>query len=166
MITRPAFLLLTALLTALFACSTPESDQRSVAVTPDRASFPPVADLLVHRCGTLDCHGTRFRNLRLYGHEGLRIDGRPSSRPNTTDTEYDQDFQSIVGLEPELMSTVVTEHGAHPERLTLIRKARGTEHHKGGTLIKEGDMEDLCITSWLAGRTDRAACMDARDAAF
>ena len=155
-----------ALFAALFACSIPESDQRIVAAAPDRASFPPVADLLVHRCGTLDCHGSSFRNLRLYGHEGLRIAGRPSSQPNTTDAEYDQDFESIVGLEPERMSDVVTERGAHPERLTFIRKARGTEDHKGGTLMKEGDVEDLCLTSWLAGRTDRLACANARDAAF
>ena len=163
---RPLLALITALFAALCACSTPESDPRFVATRPDRASFPPVADLLVHRCGTLDCHGTSSRNLRLYGNEGLRLAGRPSSQPNTTDAEYDENFQSIVGLEPELMSAVVSEGGAHPERLTLMRKARGTEDHKGGTLMKEGDVEDLCLTSWLAGRTDRGACANARDAAF
>lgn len=163
---RPFFILITALFAALYACSSPEPDPRFIATAPDRASFPPVADLLVHRCGTLDCHGTSFRNLRLYGHEGLRLAGRPSSLPNTTDAEYDQDFESIVGLEPELMSAVVAEAGAHPERLTFVRKARGTEDHKGGAIMKEGDLEDLCVTSWLAGRTDRSACVNAKDAAF
>lgn len=158
--------LLSASLAILFACSTPPSDARVVATTPDRASFPPVATLLVHRCGSLDCHGSTYRNLRLFGNEGLRLDGRPSAQPNTTNAEYDQDFQSIVGLEPELMSAVVSQGGASPERLTLVRKARGTEAHKGGTLMKAGDIEDQCITSWLAGHTDTVGCANARDAAF
>lgn len=158
--------LLSASFALLFACSTPSTDARVVVTTPDRASFPPVANLLVHRCGTLDCHGNSYRNLRLYGNEGLRLDGRPSAHPNTTDAEYDQDFQSIIGLEPELMTAVVSQGGAAPERLTFVRKARGTEAHKGGTLMKEGDAEDRCITSWLAGHTDVVDCADARDAAF
>ena len=32
---------------------------------PDQASFAPVAGLLVHRCGTLDCHGAAARNLKI-----------------------------------------------------------------------------------------------------
>ena len=151
-----------ALLTAalIAACSTPSSDARFVATPPDRASFPPVADLLDHRCGSLDCHGSIARNLRLYGSEGLRLDpnARPSSQPSTTSAEYDQDFASIVGLEPEVMSDVVKSGGQNPERLTFYRKARGLEEHKGGTLVQAGDAQDTCIRSWLAGSTDKAAC--------
>jgi hypothetical protein len=158
--------LVTATLATIFACSTPSSDPRFVATTPDRASFPAVSELLGHRCGTLDCHGNSYRNLRIYGHEGLRLDGMPTAQGMTTVAEYDQNFQSIVGLEPELMSAVVSQGGAQPERLTFVRKARGAEDHKGGSLMKAGDIEDQCITSWLAGRTDLAACANARDAAF
>ena len=142
------------------ACSSPNGDDRTATRVPDRTSFPPVSDLLDHRCGSFDCHGSTARNLRLYGHEGLRLDpaGRPSSNPNTTSAEYDASFLSIVTLEPELMSAVVAEGGVSPERLTFVRKARGTEHHKGGTLMNEGDPQDRCITEWLAGRADAALC--------
>jgi hypothetical protein len=52
----------------------------------------------------------------------------------------------------------VQDHGAHPELLTFVRKPRGTEAHKGGTLYAPGDPPDVCITSWLAGKTDTNAC--------
>jgi len=149
-------------LMAAFGCSSPESDPRVTESVPDRASFPDVADRLNHSCGTLDCHGTVARNLRLYGHEGLRLAGRPSSQANTTTAEYDESYLSVIGLEPEVMGAVVRDKGAHPERLTLIRKARGTEHHKGGTIMNEGDSLDLCVTSWLSGAVDTAACADAQ----
>jgi hypothetical protein len=150
------------------ACSAPATDARVIETVPDRASFPPVADLLVHRCGTLDCHGQTSRNMRLYGSIGLRLDpaDRPVSKGQTTSAEYDEDYASVVGLEPEVMSGVVADGGAGPERLTLIRKARGTEHHKGGTLWNEGDPQDRCVTSWLAGQTDVADCVGATDASF
>ena len=64
----------------------------------------------------------------------------------------------MVGLEPEVMSAVVSQGGAQPERLTLVRKARGTEAHKGGSLMNAGDDRDVCLTSWLAGKTDTVAC--------
>lgn len=149
---------------AAVACSSPSPDNRVVATVPDRASFPAVSDLLDHRCGSFDCHGSIFRNMRLYGHEGLRLspNDRPSSKPNTTSAEYDENFTSIVALEPEVMSAVVSEGGAHPERLTFVRKARGTEAHKGGSLMNEGDPQDVCITSWLAGHVDPAQCQAAR----
>lgn len=151
---------LAAIAALAVACSAPGSDPRYVETTlPDRASFPPVAQLLVHRCGTLDCHGTRYRNFRLYGDEGLRLAAtdRPLSPP-TTVAEIDQDYEAVVGLEPELVAAVVADHGASPERLTVVRKARGTESHKGGALWAAGDDQDACLTSWLAGAVDAGAC--------
>jgi hypothetical protein len=148
-----------ALLFFSASCSTPPSEGHFVETVPDRASFPPVAQMLVHTCGSLDCHGTAYRNLRLYGDEGQRWSPNdiPLSVPTTND-EVDQDFASVVGLEPEIMGQVVRDHGAHPERLTLVRKGRGDEAHKGGTLIHVGDDRDVCLTSWLAGNTDVAKC--------
>ncbi len=147
------------------ACSTPATDGRFVETVPDRATFEPVAKMLVDRCGTLDCHGTTFRNLRLYGSEGLRFekDASPNLLPGyaTTQAEIEQDYQSVVGLEPEIMSQVVSQRGAAPERLTLIRKGRGQEDHKGGSLMAVGDDRDTCLVSWLAGKTDTAACVRA-----
>ena len=145
------------------ACTVPPTDPRVTEDVPDRASFAPVSDLLEHRCGSLDCHGIPQRNLRLYGSEGLRFSpsARPSSQPSTTEAEYDQNFLSIVGLEPEIMSTVVEERGANPLRLTLLRKPLGIENHKGGTLFSMGDSQMGCVTSWLGGKTDSAQCVAA-----
>jgi hypothetical protein len=154
--------LLAAPLGFAFACSTPPSDARFVETVPDRPSFVPVADMLVHTCGTLDCHGTQFRNLRLYGREGVRLDKDAS--PNlldgsvSTTQEYDEDYLSVVGLEPEVMSQVVMQGGAAPERLTLVRKGRGQEAHKGGSLYAVGDDRDRCLVSWLAKNVDTQAC--------
>lgn len=161
---RNARVALLVTLVVVSACSSPSNDARVVPAVPDRASFPAVADLLEHRCGTLDCHGSVYRNLRLYGHEGLRLspNDRPLAQRQTTAAEYDEDLISIVALEPEITSAVVAEGGAHPERLTLVRKARGTEAHKGGTLMNEGDPQDVCLTSWLAGHVDPAQCRSAR----
>lgn len=156
------------LLVTVVACAMPASDARVQETTPDRASFPAVADLLVHRCGSLDCHGVAARNMRLFGHEGLRLapTDRPSSKGTTTTAEYDESYASVIYLEPELMSAVVAAAGASPERLTLVRKARGLEHHKGGALFRAGSPEDVCVTSWLAGHTETTTCAEALKAAF
>jgi hypothetical protein len=142
------------------ACSSPPSDARFVVTPPDAASFPPVAAMLVQACGTLDCHGTVGRNLRIYGNTGLRLSPSdvPTALTPTTDDEITQDYSSVVGLEPEIMSAVVTSGGANPERLTFVRKARGTESHKGGAVVVTGDARDRCITTWLAGHTDASSC--------
>jgi hypothetical protein len=126
---------------------------------PARATFEPVDDVLQTTCGTLDCHGQIGRNLRLYGGRGLRLSpqGNPADDPTTPD-EYDASYWSVIGLEPEVMSDVVLDHGQLPERLTMVRKARELEHHKGGKLFEAGDERDRCVTSWLAGNVDVTAC--------
>jgi hypothetical protein len=154
-------LLAIGLCLSVAACVTESSGTLVSPPVPDRASFPPVSDLLDRRCGTLDCHGVTYRNLRIYGREGLRLAAtdRPTSKPGTTTVaEYDATFESLVGLEPELMGAVASEGGARPERLTFVRKARGTEDHKGLAIWAEGGLEDLCVTTWLAGKIDTATC--------
>jgi hypothetical protein len=156
-------LLLAALLAAGLACApAPDPNARVPLVAPTLGSFEPVSDLLDHRCGSLDCHGTVGRNLRILGHEGLRLDPAdlPGGSPTTT-AELAANYDSVVSLEPEIMSAVVADGGAHPERLTLVRKARGTESHKGGALIVVGDAQDRCLTSWLAGALAQGACVTA-----
>jgi hypothetical protein len=130
---------------------------------PERAGFPEVAQMLVRNCGTLDCHGSTARNLRLYGNEGLRwaAGDRPLSPACTTADEVDQDYDSVVGLEPEVMSAVVAHAGADPERLSLVRKALGLEHHKGGSPLIAGDDADRCLRSWLENQADTQACLRA-----
>ena len=143
-----------------FACSVPASDARFDEQTPDSGSFPPVAAMLVQACGTLDCHGTVGRNLRLYGDTGLRYSATdvPSTLVPTTPDEVAQDYESVVGLEPEITSEVVASGGANPERLTLYRKALGLESPKGGAVVVHGDPRDVCITTWLQGHADASAC--------
>lgn len=142
------------------ACSSPDTTQRVDGETGlDRENFKPVANMLGHRCGSLDCHGSRYRNFRLYGYGGLRID--PADRPDfpqTTDAEADADFEAVVGLEPEIMREVVASKGALAGKLTLVRKGRGQEAHKGGQRIAPGDSADTCLLSWLAGGVDTDAC--------
>ncbi len=144
------------------ACSVPPSDAvYTPQDLPDPGTFPPVAQLLVVRCGSLDCHGTVARNLRLYGSAGLRWSSsdRPLVPVCDTSDEVAQDYESVVDLEPETMSAVVAAGGANPGQLTMVRKARGTEAHKGGAIWAAGDDSDTCVTSWLAGRTDESACV-------
>lgn len=150
---------------ALVRCSSVASDDRIGVDAPSgsQQQFWPVADYLDQRCGTLDCHGTIGRNLRIWGCEGMRLDPKSTPlsclRPNqTTAAEYNATYRSLVGLEPAVMSYVFDHQGQDPELLTFVRKARGIESHKGGTLITPGDPQDNCITSWLKGKTDVTQC--------
>jgi hypothetical protein len=154
------------------ACgSPPASDSTVVILAPSFDEFSTkkptsdpmlkpaaVGNMLENRCGTLDCHGGIGRNLRLYGKTGLRLGNGVSGLEEDTADELVADYNSVIGLEPEIMSTVVAEGGANPDRLTILRKARGTEHHKGGTIFAIGDDRDVCFTSWLAGNADADAC--------
>jgi hypothetical protein len=142
-------------------CSAPD-DGRTNVLGPDPAFFGSVAAYLEHRCGSLDCHGTRYRNLRMWGQDGMRLAAGdvPGGRQTTSD-ELDATYLAIVELEPEVMAAVVADHGSRPERLTLLRKARGTEKHAGGAIMAPGDPRDTCLVSWLASMTDVPACNDA-----
>jgi hypothetical protein len=137
----------------------PADDARTEVVGPDRASFDVVSTFLDRRCGSLDCHGVRYRNLRMWGRDGMRLAaGDVPGGAVTSPAEIDATYLSVVRLEPEIMNAVASDHGAEPERLTFVRKARGTERHAGGALVVVGDDQDRCITSWLANATDAAAC--------
>lgn len=136
-----------------------ENDGVTGLHTPDPALFAQVDDALQPSCGTLDCHGQSSRNLRLYGGRGLRLDSQGNSADEpTTDAEYRASFLSLTGLEPEALDAVVTSGGQDPERLSLVRKARGVERHKGGTQMLPGDALDRCLLSWLTGSVDAEAC--------
>jgi hypothetical protein len=149
---------------AVLGCSVPPPDATiTQPLLPDPVSFPYVGELLEHRCGEIDCHGSVYRNLRIYGDEGLRYSSadRPCVPAATTSAEFSQDYGSVVGLQPEVMNQVMADHGADPERLDLLAKPLGLEAHMGLTLITAGDDQYVCITSWLAGHTNKAACLSA-----
>jgi hypothetical protein len=143
------------------SCTNVDESPRVVERAPDRAAFTAVSPLLESRCGNMDCHGVAARNMRIYSGLGLRLSAtdRPTSKPGaTTAAEIDANYMSIVALEPEIMSHVVSEGGAAPERLTVVRKARGEEEHTGHAPWQRGDHADQCLTSWLAGHVDTTAC--------
>jgi hypothetical protein len=144
---------------ASIACNVPSSNETYTQATlPDQASFPPVSAMLAIHCGSLDCHGNVARNLRIYGSAGLRFSS--TDQPfvpicNTAD-EVTQDYTSVVGLEPEQIAAVAA--GADPGTLTMVRKARGTEAHKGEQIWSQGDDSDVCLVSWLTGSANSTAC--------
>lgn len=152
----------TALVTA--ACSSPDTTARVDALGPTTQSFGDVAQMLVHHCGSIDCHGSIYRNMRLYGYQGTRLqDGDSPDSPSVSrQPEVDADYQAVVGLEPEIMASVVAAKGAGYDRLTLVRKGRNDEDHKGGQRIVPGDDADTCLLTWLSSTTDVAACRRAQ----
>ena len=142
------------------ACSAPDASARVDPIGPDRASFAHVAPVLARRCGSIDCHGSAFRNMRVYGYGGQRLGAATSPDvPNSiTPEEANATYDSVIGLEPELMREVVQGGGAGAEHLTFVRKGRGEEEHKGGRRITRGDDSDTCIQSWLSNNVKIEAC--------
>jgi hypothetical protein len=149
---------LTFITLLLSACSA--ADQGTIGLdAPARAGFELESHVLHRRCGSLDCHGQPQRNLRLYGQYGLRLSTLdvPGGDPTTT-AEHDENYRSLLALEPELLSDVVRDGGRDADRLTLVRKGRGSEEHKGGSAAPEGSASDRCLLSWLAGVLDTVSC--------
>jgi hypothetical protein len=159
---RRGIVLASAALAIAMACSSPDEGATvngDVGVSDER--FEVVSDMLVYQCGTLDCHGNTFRNLRFYGYGGLRFDSDMKSDDSPTSrfrAEVRRNYESIAGLEPEMFARVVNEGGREPERLDLVAKARAVRNHKGGPVMIAGDDIDVCITSWLAKNVDVARC--------
>jgi hypothetical protein len=147
----------------LVGCATPDPSALTSPDLPTEDGFPYVAELVQHRCGTLDCHGSVGRNLRIYGDEGLRYSASdtPCLPEQTTTTEIQQDYESIVDLEPEQLTTVLAAGGADPQSLTFIAKPLGLESHMGGTVFQTGDDTYTCLTSWLEGQVATASCLAA-----
>jgi hypothetical protein len=103
------------------------------------------------RCGTLDCHGTNARNLRIYSSGGLRIPNEAGITPGggtTTLEEVNANYESLLDLEPEQMTEVIVNN-ADPHTLLILKKPLQLEHHKGGPAITRGDDAETCILSWL-----------------
>jgi hypothetical protein len=152
----------TALIVAGSAgCSSPDVNARVDPVGPSFEQFAFVAPVLSRRCGSIDCHGSAYRNMRVYGYGGNRLGPSattPESPNSLTPEEVRATYDSVIGLEPEIMREVVQSGGAGPERLSFVRKGRGDEDHKGDRRITPGDDSDVCITSWLAGHVNEAAC--------
>lgn len=151
--------------------STPDSNRVTQIIAPTYESFKGVnlgtgqagvSAYIEKRCGTLDCHGQAGRPLRIYGRIGLRFPDDADNVPGqagTTETELRANYESVIGLEPEVLSQVVADPtNSPPTRLLLVKKPRLLERHKGGQVVIAGDDGDTCLTSWLAGATDYGKC--------
>ena len=142
------------------ACSSYGGELAVSLSMPVRENFDVVSSVLEPHCGTLDCHGGPARNFRVYGKRGIRALGNDTTGANndTNESDVDATYQSIVSIEPEVLSRVFQEHGRDPQRWIVVSKARGAEHHVGGTSIAEGSPGDRCLVSWISGALDPSAC--------
>jgi hypothetical protein len=148
-----------------------------------------VSAVLERNCGSLDCHGSDARPLRIYSQYGLRKPlnlitvveedsggggegGAPVSDTGdddagppvtggdpTTPEEVLANYQAVVGLEPRVMQAVVK--GADPHQLLLLKKPLQIESHKGGPALHPSGDGENCLVTWLQNKTDRTACGNA-----
>ena len=141
------------------ACFLASADQEPAELgCPSDASFPVVSQVLERRCGTLDCHGDPSRPLRLYGRNGTRLtDADRVGIDPTTPAELEENRFSLCGLEPEKMSAVVAGEG-DVDDLTLTRKPRLIEAHKGGRVWLDDSVGYRCLSTWIEGDADVDAC--------
>ena len=151
------------------ACITAADVAPTRSACPDPTEFQIVSQVYERRCGTLDCHGQATRPFRIYSRDGLRkpdptlqkgqagayVSGGADA---TTAAEIDSNYHSACGLEPERMANVVAKKQPI-ETLTLVRKPRLTEAHKGGMVLPPGSAGDKCIASWIEGKVDTAYCL-------
>jgi hypothetical protein len=77
---------------------------------------------------------------------------------NTTDAEVKLNYDSVVSIEPEKFSDIVTKGGQDFDKWIVITKGSGAEHHKGGSRFVKGDATYVCLFSWVTGTVNMDAC--------
>jgi hypothetical protein len=117
------------------------------------------------RCGSLDCHGQYGRPLRIYSQYGLRMpnpsNAGPGSGPTTTE-EQNENYRSIVALEPEKMTNIIKSiPNGDPFTLLILEKPLNRESHKGGPVISKDDATSQCLAAWIGKGTLDPNCMAA-----
>src|SRR4051794_35171387 len=92
-----AFVAVVAAVVAVACSAAPDPNAHVASGDLDKASFKPVALMLGRRCGSIDCHGSRFRNFRLHGFGGLRAAATDTPEtPATTQQEADADYDAFM----------------------------------------------------------------------
>lgn len=125
---------------------------------PSAQNFEVVSQVLERRCGTLDCHGSASRPLRMAGRNGYRLSELDRvGLDSTTPDEIEHNRQSVCGLEPERMSAVLAGD-ADPTVLSVVRKPTLMEAHKGGRVWLDSTAGYTCFASWLEGTVDTDVC--------
>lgn len=151
------------------SCSAPDEGVLVREPATSRAALAPfesaVSVVFEKRCGSLDCHGTTGRNLRVYSSAGLRLPNDAGLKPGggaTTTEERIANYHALLDLEPERTRDVLA--GDDPYEMLILKKPLGIESHKGGAPIRRGDDAETCIVSWLEANvatgqtTDLNAC--------
>lgn len=148
---------------------TPDASETVTVIEPDFNQFagdstnPGVHTFLEQRCGTLDCHGQEGRAFRLYSAGGLRLPNDagifPGSAPDTP-AEIAANYQSLVALQPEQTSLVVTGKEP-PTSLLICAKPLALQTHKGGQVLAPNGSGEACLESWLVGQIDPRSCVAA-----
>lgn len=150
------------------ACSPPPDKgelDREVSTTrasPGSFRADGVSKVFEKRCGSLDCHGSTARNMRIYSSQGLRLPNDAGLAPGQGDTTVDEitaNYHSILTLEPEGTNEVL--RGADPYQLLVLKKPLDIEKHKGGPSLRRGDDAERCIRSWLEEDTSKPIEKDA-----
>jgi hypothetical protein len=137
--------------TTTFKCPSREA---FTGETPDGgADVLAVSAFMERRCGTLDCHGSALRPMRLFGRFGLRDPNEPNVTGGalTTSAEIDANYAAVCNVDPEQMDKAAADFGQSAEKLLVLQKARGVEGHKGGTIVTQGTPGDDCLLGWLRG---------------
>jgi hypothetical protein len=159
--------------TAALSCSDApgkgDKFDRKVGTRASPGSFRKagVSAVFEKRCGSLDCHGTPDRSLRIYSSSGLRLPADPPNTPGSGVTTLDEvtaNYQSLMNLEPERTNDLIA--GGDPYQMLIVKKPLELEKHKGGPALKSKDVAERCIISWLTEDPaltpiDAAACGDA-----
>jgi hypothetical protein len=142
------------------ACTRYQGDERHVLRLPAAETFPPVSGVLEARCGSLDCHGAPARNLRVYGVNGLRANGRHTTgNADTTEEEVDATYESVTGVEPEVLARVLAGI-EQPDVWIVLSKATHREAHEGGNRLPTDGAGYRCVASWVTGEGDASACAE------
>ena len=149
------------------ACSSPDAARISPLALPDRTQFTTsVSPFMERRCGALDCHGQIGRPLRIFSQFGLRMKKGPNGTRDTNPTtaeELTANYFATVGLEPEDISDSLLTKGAFNDFL-LLKKPLSIEgggvRHKGGPVLRSGDVGFDCLYSWISGQVNAANCVE------
>ncbi|HEY2516025.1 MAG TPA: hypothetical protein VGI39_34375 [Polyangiaceae bacterium] len=157
----------------LLACASAPNSSEVTQIFTGKASYEEfhgsanqvgVQAVLAARCGTLDCHGSMGRPLRIFSQFGLRLvddAGNVSGGAATTEAEIFADYSAAISVQPELTSKVFAGID-DPHVLLLLRKPLARERHKGGQVFQSGDDGDNCLSSWLSAQgVDYTACKNA-----
>lgn len=135
-------------------CKQELSEPLAIACPSRDAYVTHVSEVMERRCGTLDCHGSDFRPMRLLGRDGLRHpnEGNRTGEGVTTNGEKSSNYYAVCAIEPEKIAKVAADPGGNAvNTLLLVRKGRGQEGHKGGKVFDPWDDADRCVVGWLRG---------------